>query len=158
MSVASTVARLRELACEIPRPGCDWEEAPRFEPPSSPHDIAELERIAGFVFPNELREFLEHTESVVASSVHNGYWLGGVKELLSANGVPHVVDGLAAIPVATDGGGNAFLLASSGAVWRWEHETGKTKEVAASFGIFLERVVEDWTAYIEEQPGWQFLV
>ena len=69
-----------------------------------------------------------------------------------------MVEGERAIPVATDGGGNAILLSSSGAIWRRDHETGKAEKVAASFGAFLKRVAEDWAAYIEEQPGWHFLV
>ncbi|MFO0964979.1 MAG: SMI1/KNR4 family protein [Gemmataceae bacterium] len=158
MSVAMIVARLRELADTLPRLGCDWEERPRFEPPATPHSIAELERSAGFVFPTELRESLAQTDSVVAMSVHNGYWLGGIKQLLNGDGLPRVVDGESAIPVATDGGGNAFLLASSGTIWRWDHETGKAKVVADSFGAFLSRIVEDWAAYVEERSGWRFLV
>jgi cell wall assembly regulator SMI1 len=158
MSVATSVARLRELALAFPRPGCAWEERPRFEAPATPQGIAELERVAGFGLPADLRAFLEQTDSVIAMSVHNGYWLGGIMQLVNRDALPRVVAGEAAIPVATDGGGNAFLLSSSGAIWRWDHETGNAKVVATSFGAFLERVVEDWAAYIDEQPGWRFLV
>jgi cell wall assembly regulator SMI1 len=158
MSIATTVARLRELALAFPRPGYEWEERPRFESPATRKDIADLERAAGFGFPAELGEFLEQTDSVTAMSVHNGYSLGGIRQLLNGDGLPRVVGSEAAIPVATDGGGNAFLLSSSGRIWRWGHETGKAKVVADSFGAFLERVVEDWAAYIDEQPGWRFLV
>src|SRR5262245_3073384 len=156
MSVATTVARLRELALALPRPGCDWEERPRFEPPETAEGIAELERSAGFGFPSELHAFLEQAGSVIAMSVHNGYWLGGIKKLLDGDGLPRGVGGEAAIPVATDGGGNAFLLSTSGTIWRWDHETGRANVVAASFGAFLERVVQDWAAYVYEQPGWRF--
>jgi hypothetical protein len=158
MSVATSVARLRELSLALPRPGCDWEERPRFEPPETPQGIAELDRAAGFGFPAELREFLEQTDSVIAMSVHNGYWFGGIKKPLSGHGLPRVVDGEPAIPFATDGGGNAFLLSASGAIWRWDHETGKATVVAESFGGFLERVVQDWAAFVSDQPGWRFLV
>jgi hypothetical protein len=152
------VARLRELAHALPRPGCDWEERPRFEPPATSQGITELERAAAFDLPADLREFLEQTNSVLAMSVHSGYWLGGIKQLLNEGTLPRVVEDEAAIPVATDGGGNAFLLASSGAIWRWNHETGEANVVADSFGAFLERVVDDWAAYIDERPGWRFLV
>lgn len=158
MSIATTVARLRQLALGMPRPGCDWEDRPRFDPPATQQAIAALENAAGFPLPSELREFLEQSDSVVAMSVHNGYWLGGIRHLVDGDGLPRVVDGGAAIPVATDGGGNAFLLSSSGAIWWWNHQTGKTKVVADSFLAFLERVAEDWSAYIEEWAGWRFLV
>ena len=67
--------------------------------------------MAGFVLPGDLREFLELTDSIVAMSVHNGYWLGGINNLIDEGSLPRVADGEAAIPVATDGGGNAFVLA-----------------------------------------------
>ncbi len=91
-------------------------------------------------------------------SVHIGYWLGGIKKLVEGDTLPRVAEGQAAIPVATDGGGNAFLLVASGRVWRWDHETDNLKLVAESFGAFLERVAEDWAAYVSEKPGWRFLV
>src|SRR4051794_26118193 len=78
MSVPTTMARLRELALAWPRAGCDWEDRPRFEPPGTPQSIIELERMAGFALPEDLQAFLKQTESIVAMSVHNGYWLGGI--------------------------------------------------------------------------------
>jgi cell wall assembly regulator SMI1 len=158
MSVATTMTRLHELALALPRPGCDWEDRPRFEPPATPQSVVELERMAGFALPGDLREFLDQTDSIVAMSVHNGYWLGGINRLIDGDSLPRVANGEAAIPVATDGGGNAFLLGASGRVWRWNHETDRMNLVAASFGAFLERVAADWSAYVSEKPGWQFLV
>lgn len=82
MSIATIVSRFRELALAMPRPGCEWEDRPRFEPPIAPQALVEIERIAGFALPGDLREFLDQTESVLAMSVHNGYWLGGIKHLI----------------------------------------------------------------------------
>ena len=79
-------------------------------------------------------------------------------ELLDRGSLPGIAAGEAAIPVATDGGGNAFLLSASGVVWQWNHETGEVENVAPSFGAFLERVAEDWAAYISDEPDWRFLV
>ena len=152
------MTRLHELALALPRPGCDWEDRPQFEPPATPQAIVELERLAGFALPEDLRAFLGQTESIVAMSFHNGYWLGGINKLIDGDSFPRVADGEAAIPVATDGGGNAFLLGASGRVWRWNHETDRLNLVVASFGAFLERVAEDWSAYVSEKPGWRFLV
>lgn len=158
MSVAATVGRLRELALALPRPGCDREDRPRFEPPASLESVVEIERNAGFSLPSDLREFLEQTGAIVAMSVHNGYWLGDINKLLGEESFPRVADGEAAIPVATDGGGNAFMMGVSGRVWRWSHETDRLNLVAASFGAFLERVAEDWSAYVSDHLGWRFLV
>jgi hypothetical protein len=91
-------------------------------------------------------------------SVHNGYWVGGIEQLIDGDSLPRIADGEVAIPIATDGGGNAFVLGASGQVWQWNHETDKLNLVAASFGAFLERVAEDWAAFVSEKPGWRFLV
>jgi hypothetical protein len=158
MSVAKTLTRLRDLALALPRPGCAWEERPRFDPPATSQSVADLERVAGFRLPDDFRVFLGETASVVGMSVHNGYWLGGVEQLIKGSGLPRTVKGENAIPVSTDGCGNAFLLAAGGGIWRWDHETDRVEEVAESFGAFLERVAEDWDAYISAKPGWRFLV
>jgi hypothetical protein len=101
-------------------------------------------------------------------SVHNGYHLCGASDIVRINS--HSA-GRASIDVSTgggaeraliialDGGGNAFLLSPRSAdVWRWDHETGKTARVAESFGGFLARVAEDWTAYIQDRQPWRYLV
>src|SRR5262245_16515099 len=62
-------------------------------------------------------------------SVHNGYWLGGIKHLLTEDAIPRMVEGERAIPVANDGGGNAFLLSASGAIWRLSASVANMKLV-----------------------------
>lgn len=155
--VEASVARLRELALALPRRGCEWEDRLRFDPPTPPETIAAFERAAGFPLPADLRAFLALTGGVVGMSVHNGYWLGGIERLDPAD-FPREVAGEPAAPVATDGGGNAFLLSAGGRVWRWDHETGSVSEVAESFADFLGRVAADWAAYVADTPGWRFLV
>lgn len=153
----ASIVRLRELAHAIPRPGCEWEDPPRFDPPAPPEAIAAYERAAGFPLPADFRAFLAHTGGVVGMSVHNGYWLGGVERLAVAD-TPKVAGNERVAPVATDGGGNAFLLSEAGRVLRWDHEMGSVTEVAKSFADFLERVADDWAAYVADTAGWRFLV
>lgn len=156
-----SLERLRELALALPRRDCPWESRPTFEPPARPEEVGEFEQVVGFPLPSDLRAFLASVGAVVGMSVHNGFWLGGVERLTQwiADGqLPGEVAGERVAPVATDGGGNAFLLSSGGRVWRWNHETGTLREVAQSFAEFLERVVLDWSAYISDAPGWRFLV
>ena len=50
-----------------------------------------------------------------------------------------------------------FLLSAIGKVWRWDHETSEQSEVASSVEVFLRRVVADWTAYVNDTPGWVYL-
>jgi hypothetical protein len=101
-------------------------------------------------------------------SVHNGYHLYGASDIVEVNsrsdGWPpkEVSTGSGAEPVLTvalDGGGNAFLLSPrSGNVCRWDHETGNMTTVAESFAGFLQRVVEDWVAYVQDREQWTYLV
>lgn len=160
MSVEASLARLRELALALPRPGCDWEERPRFDPPPTPDAISAFETAAGFQLPADLRRFFADTDAAIGMSFHNGYWIGGVERLvdfITYDVCSRSVEGEPAAAIATDGGGNAFLLSASGRVWRWNHETGAVSPVAESFGAFLDRVVADWEAYAADTPGWRFL-
>src|SRR5947209_5632257 len=119
--VEASLAQLRELAQAIPRPGCEWEHRPTFDPPATPEAVAALERAAGFLLPADLRAFFALTDRVNGLSVHNGYSIGRTELLaflVGTDGVPREVpDGLAA-PVALDGGGNGFLGSATGRVWR----------------------------------------
>lgn len=156
-----TLARLRALAEAIPRPGYDWESRPTFAPPASPATVVELESAAGFALPADFRAFLSDTAAVVGMSVHNGYHVGDPERILAVlrdGAVPRTVTGTALIPVAFDGGGNAFLMTQTGDVWKWDHETGTVSPVARSFAAFLDRVALDWAAYVADTPDWRFLV
>jgi cell wall assembly regulator SMI1 len=159
--VEASLARLHELALALPRSGCEWESRPTFDPPATPEAVAAFEMAVGFPLPADLRAFFASTGAVVGMSIHNGYWLGGLDQLTrsaGAGGWPREVAGELVAPIATDGGGNVFLVSSGGRVLRWGRETGNVSEVSASFAEFLERVADDWAAYIADIPGWRFLV
>lgn len=159
--IAAYVARLRELAQSLPRPGCEWEDRPRFDGPAAADAVQALERKAGFPLPDEVKAFFALTDGIIGMSIHNGYHIGGTELIASriASGdIPREVpDGLS-IPIAFDGGGNAFLLSSAGRVWRWDHETNGVSRVADTFGTFLQRVVADWEAYINETSEYRFFM
>lgn len=160
MVIERFVTQLRELALALPRPGCEWEERPRFDPPASPESLAVFERAAGFPMPADLRAFFAQTAAIAGMSVHNGYWLGGIEQLvrsIECGDFPRAAENELTAPIATDGGGNGFLLSVSGRVWRWDHETGQISQLAATFNEFLARVVADWEAYIGDTAGWRFL-
>jgi len=155
------VNRLRELTLAMPRPECDWEERPRFDPPTSSEALDGFKSLAGFHIGDGIREFFHQTDGITALSIHNGYWLGGIgrlKRMLERNDVPRCVKDDSAIPIATDGGGNAFLLTANGRIYRWDHATHEVKQIATSFSEFLARVVADWEAYLANAPGWPYLV
>lgn len=159
--VADVLNRLRGLADLFPEG-----EGPTFSPPASADAIEALESALGFPLPAELREFLAQCDAIVAMDVHNGYWIGGTAELARSVGrgdFPGSMDSggerITVMPIATDGGGNAFLLTpADGRVWRWDHETGTPSAVADSFVGFLERVAQDWERAASGDADWEYLV
>ena len=161
MEVIRTLARLQSIADRF----LEW-QTPRFAAPAASEAIHELERVAGTRLPGDLRAFLERLDEIVAMDIHNGYWLGGTGALTRSvlrNDFPKELKTggslIQALPVATDGGGNAFLVASDGGgVWRWDHETRNTAQVATSFSKFLARVADDWEHAAADDPDWAFLV
>jgi hypothetical protein len=159
--VADALNRLRRFTEVFPEG-----EGPAFSPPASADSIQAFESALGFPLPPDLREFLTLCDAVVAMDIHNGYWIGGTTGLTRSIGrgdFPGIIDSggerVPVAPIATDGGGNAFLLtASDGRVWRWDHETGGVSPVAGSFVAFLERVAEDWERAAAGDADWTYLV
>ena len=161
MSVAEAVSHLRAIANKFPD-----DERPKFAPPASADAIEMLARAVGAPLLPELREFLASTEEIEAVDVWNGYWIGSPRTVARSLGrgdyYPNAVDLRAAggltIPFAGDGGGNGFDVALiDGRVWRWNHETGHAREIAASFSAFLSRVAEDWEHAAAGDPAWAYL-
>ena len=159
--MADVLNRLRSLADLFPEG-----EGPTFSPPASADAIQAFESALGFPLPAELREFLAQCDAVVAMDVHNGYWIGGTAGLarsVSRGDFPGSMDSggerITVMPIATDGGGNAFLLTpADGRVWRWDHETGTLSAIAGSFAAFLERVAQDWERGASGDADWEYLV
>lgn len=156
MHVRQTLARLHDLAASFD----NWAR-PTFDPPASPERLTAFRRVAGFPLPPDLDVLFAEHESIRAMDIHNGYWIGGLDALVASasdGSIPRLIREEPAVPIATDGGGNAFLVSASGRVWRWDHENGDLEQVAASVGEFLERVAADWAALAAGTPGWRFLV
>jgi len=159
--VTDSIKALRKLAEMLPHENCPWDEQPTFKAPKSEDLIIKLQEEAGFSFPTDLLAFFSEVDSIVGMSVHNGYWIGDVQKLSdmhSARNFPRIINDYKAIPIATDGGGNGFLIDSSGYVWNWNHGSEQLKQVSDSFTGFLERVVEDWEAFVFSRLDWEYLV
>src|SRR5262249_3223104 len=146
--------------------GCPWEERPRFGPGASPETIQACQQAVGSRLPDDLVDFLRRCDTIAAMGVWNGYWIGAAADLADPgyrDDFPAAVNGRTGpepvVPVARDGGGNAFLQSLvGGQVWRWDHETGAVRVVAPSFHGFLERVAEDWEHAAEDNGDWSYLV
>jgi hypothetical protein len=159
MTVATTLARLRQLAELFPHPDMPWETRPEFHPPLSPESISDLEGEWACSLPQDLRAFLGLCGGINAINIRNGYWIGVLDR---SRGLPEAVttdDGnTVVVPIAIDGGGNAFLLAPAyGRVWRRDHETGMVRPVAESFSTSLERIADDWEHHLRDDRNWVYL-
>lgn len=159
-SIDALLFRLHELAMEFPD-----DERPIFNGPASEEAISSFQAAASAQLPDDFAAFLRKCDSIIAMDVWNGYWIGGVEGLLGnidCNDFPsEVLEGkspVAVVPIATDGGGNAFLLALSGnKVWKWNHESGDTELIAHGFTSFLGRIVEDWEHFLRNDAAWGYL-
>ena len=159
--IDGAVATLAQLGGKYPQG-----VAPRIEPPASVAEISEFQVACGKPVPATVLALLRRTRAIVAMDIRNGYWIGGPVELarsvrrhdyptgFEADGQPAQV-----IPVATDGGGNAFMIwLDVGSVWRWDHETGAVACVSQDLPAFLRRVAEDWAHDLEGDTAWTYLV
>ena len=62
------------------------------------------------------------------------------------------------MPVATDGGGNAFLVdVDTSAVWFWDHEIKADRVVAKDFVDFLRRVADERRHAAAGDEAWTYL-
>lgn len=155
------VSRLRDVASDFP----EW-QAPTFGEPATERDLTSLRAATGIGLPSDFTTFLKITDAVIAMDIHNGYWIGGSAELsrsLRRGDYPVTVDAdgraTRVVPVATDGGGNAFFTCvDTGTIWRWDHETGRVNLVAQDLADFLRRVADDWLHARSDDPSWNYLV
>jgi cell wall assembly regulator SMI1 len=154
------IRRLIDVARRYPA-----DVAPRIEPPAVQAEVADLEEALGEVIPEGVLRLFRVTRAIVAMDIRNGCWIGGPQQLsrsirrsdfpgsLNAEGRDERV-----LPIATDGGGNAFLLTIRlGSVWRWDHETGGVACVSSTIADFLGRVAEDWAHNLEGDAAWRYL-
>jgi SMI1-KNR4 cell-wall len=159
MSIEHSLKRLQEIAQQLPREGCVWEKRPTFKPGATEELLYKFQTASSAV-PADLMRFLRQGEEVIAMGVHNGYRIGGLHWMSSYRPeMQPAVESNNLIPVASDGGGNVFLVSrSSGHVLHWDHETRKLAAVANSFADFLARVVSDWEHYVSDERNWKYLV
>jgi len=150
-AIGKAVKALAALAA-----ACPPDVAPRFEPPASPAELADLEDAVGAALLPALVDLLRTTRAIVAMGIHNGYWIGGPMQLarsIRRRDFPAEIDAggtrARALPFATDGGGNAFMLVPDCSVWRWDHETGACTLVAGDLAAFLEAVAADWRRHVD---------
>jgi hypothetical protein len=159
--INEALVRLRAAARLFPA-----SQQPSFHDGASAQQVDALEKTLGHCIPEDLRVLLRACDAIVTMDVRNGYWVGGTDTLVRSyarGDFPRAIsDGpteAAAIPIATDGGGNAFLArVSDGSVWRLDYETGAIERIAATIDGFLLRVAEDWEHEAAGDLEWSYLV
>ena len=160
MTITSIVEKLRDLADKMPREGCDWEETPTISIAANSGAFDVYQRLAAFQFPKDLMQFFSITDLVSGMTVHNGYTIGGIDDLVRSiqrRDFPIHIDSVPVVPIGTTGNGDAFLIDSRGVAYLWRHESGSTTIVADSFSSFLQRIADDWHAYIYDVDDWEFI-
>ena len=119
-SISEAVGLLHETAALLGE-----ETAPEFCRPATKSGLDSLARSSKRALSADPRAFLSLHRAIVAMDVFNGYWLGASKSgRLVLPSTPTAAkltsDAEPVIPVATDGGGNAFVQSvQSGSIWRW---------------------------------------
>lgn len=177
--VDGVLRELRSLGAAIAE--CDLgypvEEA-TFEDGASAARIDELAALVGEPLPQDYRYFLTRCAGFVAMDFHNGYAMHPpelvarmFRDSTAPKRLPAAPAGGALLPVAGDGGGNLFLLGlgATGAVLRWDHESGGARPddasgnphltlVADGFTAFLERIRDDWRHFLDpESESWDYI-
>jgi hypothetical protein len=139
-------------------------EAPRFASAASQSELDALGRSLDLALPPDLLELLRLHRAIVAMDVRNGYWIGASETgaLVLPNQPREALlnnELIAVVPVATDGGGNAFVQSlRDGTIWRLDHETAVCAMVGAHLPAFLLRVAEDWMHASHGDTDWRYLV
>jgi hypothetical protein len=141
-------------------------ERPEIGRPNDEKIVAAFEQTLSEKLPKDFIAFLCDYDSIVAMDIWNGYWIGGltsIKQMMEQKSFPsrctEASKSYHLIPIATDGGGNGFLMAlgQNNLVWKWWHETEQMDLVAKSFSDFLERVKTDWEHFLRKDYAWQYL-
>lgn len=160
MTVESIVARFRKMANSMPREGCDWEETPTISEPASAEAINLLKEIADFDLPDELLEFFTITGAVIGMTVHNGYFIGGIDQLVRSakrRDFALLINERRFVTIGWSGNGDAFLIASNGETYLYRHESATITMIAEGFAAFLSRIADDWHAYLTDAADWRYL-
>ena len=158
MNMQDAFLRLQTLAYQFE----EWRR-PTFDQPVSSDELSLLNSRYDQI-PTELKEFFTKTRQIVAMDVWNGYWIGGnvVFNPRPDDGFPKLGvnddEKFDVMAIATDGGGNAFLFClERGSVWKWDHETNRTRFVSDSLVQFLLAVADDWQHVLDEDFTWNYL-
>ena len=115
--------------------------------------------------PQDFVEFLRACEAIIAMDICNGYWIGGIDQLsrnIARGDFPALINvngrQIPVMPIATDGGGNAFLMSiADQTVWKWDHETRNVRIVSENFPAFIRRILQDFEHWLSGDTKWDYL-
>ena len=161
MKISEAINQLKVLAKLVENEDEPWLEEPKFTDAPITSQLNEFEKVSGFQIKGELLEFFTLNDSIIAMSIHNGYWIGGInqlKNIYTSGNVTRKIKQETCIPLATDGSGNTFIFTEAESVWKVDHETLKETLISNSLSEFFERVIEDWKAFVEQKENWTYLV
>ncbi len=142
---------------------------------ATPEAIASLLERSELRPTSQLVRFLQHCDGLSFPDVHVGYFIheAGKIALGATSGEPREVrdDRRRKIVVfGSDGGGGRLAIESdlgeqvlylpAGAVHEgvFDGINAPVRELAADFSGFLQRLLADLTAFVEDRPGWRYMV
>jgi len=129
------------------------------------------ERFSGFSL-DEFLSFHALSDGAVLQDIHNGIFLHPLAQILEGveAGEPTRTTGEhagAILPFGSDGGGERFVLTTDGGILHlaggavraatFDGTNARIRQISGSFNGFLERVLQDVGAFVNQTPGWQFL-
>jgi hypothetical protein len=130
---------------------------------------------AGFDRSSSLVAFLRECDGLSLSDVHVGYFIHSVEQILQGfrSGEPRQVSGVDPLTIlvfGSDGGGGRFALQAVegdavlylpvGAVRDRVFDGSRTaiRTLAPDFPSFLRLLLADLRAFVEDKPGWRYMV
>jgi hypothetical protein len=151
----------------------------RFLMPAEPERLPELEALLNVRLPKDFISFYSRCAGLLLPDVGNSILLHPLSllvDLIKSSAIPVLMENdpsIRIVPFGKDAGGNMFAIISDkengiyylqgeficpkDGVLMYLHDVFEPKRVADTFSEFLDAVLEDARAYLEQRPGWKYL-
>jgi hypothetical protein len=151
----------------------------RFLMPAEPEQLPEFAGLLNVELPEDFISFYSNCAGLLLANVGNSILLYPLKMIMDAinhSYIPVYMESdppIRMVPFGWDVGGNmlAIIPDKQNGIYYFQHELFdnidgmlmysndrlKPKRVADTFSEFLDAVLEDARAYLEQRPGWKYL-
>jgi hypothetical protein len=151
----------------------------RFLMPAEPERLPEFEALLNIKLPKDFVSFYSKCAGLLLPDVYNSIFLDPIASLIESINrcdIPVFMEDnppFRVVPFGSDAAGNMFAIIPDKAngiyylqgeficpkdgVLMYLHDVFEPKRVADTFSEFLDAVLEDARAYLEQRPGWKYL-